>query len=202
MKYLIYVLPFLLVNTQPVFADQQTVLKCGKLIDVEAREVLSGQLITVDHQRISAIHSGDHYKSDAQIVDLSEYTCLPGLIDMHVHLMIALSAAYELEKVTLGAPDLAYLAARHAELTLMAGFTTVRDLGDRSGVAVALRKAINKGLVIGPRVFASGRPLSSTGGHDDPTNGWRADLRGDPGPVEGIVTVSYTHLTLPTIYSV
>ncbi len=133
MKYLIYVLPFLLLNMQPVFADQQTVLKCGKLIDVEARKVLSGQLITVDHQRISAIRSGDHYKGDAQVVDLSEYTCLPGLIDMHVHLMIALSAAYELEKVTLGAPDLAYLAARHAELTLMAGFTTVRDLGDRFG---------------------------------------------------------------------
>ena len=126
-------------------------------------------------------------KGDAQVVDLSEYTCLPGLIDMHVHLMIALSAAYELEKVTLGGPDLALLAARHAELTLMAGFTTVRDLGDRDGVTVALRKAIDKGLVIGPRVFSSGIAISSTGGHDDPTNGWRAGLRGDPGPKEGVI---------------
>ncbi|MDG1165307.1 MAG: amidohydrolase family protein [Porticoccaceae bacterium] len=187
MKYLIYFLPFLLLNAQPIFAEQKMVLNCGQLIDVETQKVLSSQMITIDHQRISSIRSADQYEGDAQVVDLSEYTCLPGLIDMHVHLMIALSAAYELEKVTLGAPDLAFVAARHAELTLMAGFTTVRDLGDRAGVAVALRKAIQKGLVIGPRVFTSGRPLSSTGGHDDPTNGWRAGLRGDPGPVEGIV---------------
>ncbi|MDA8787044.1 hypothetical protein N9N19_05820 [Porticoccaceae bacterium] len=108
MKYLIYFLPFLLLNAQPIFAEQKMVLNCGQLIDVETQKVLSSQMITIDHQRISSIRSADQYEGDAQVVDLSEYTCLPGLIDMHVHLMIALSAAYELEKVTLGAPDLAF----------------------------------------------------------------------------------------------
>lgn len=187
MKYFIYVLSLLLLNVQSVFAQQETVLNCGKLIDVETQQLLSNQIITIDGQRISSIVSADQYAGDAQLVDLSEYTCLPGLIDMHVHLMVALSPAYELEKVTLGAPDLAFMAARHAELTLMAGFTAVRDLGDRGGVTVALRKAISKGLVIGPRIFTSGMAISSTGGHDDPTNGWRAGLRGDPGPVEGVI---------------
>ena len=187
MKFLIYALPLLLLGAPTVSAQQITVLKCGKLIDVETQAVLESQLITIDNQRISSIRSGDQYEGDAQVVDLSEYTCLPGLIDMHVHLMVALSAAYELEKVTLGAPDLAFLAAWNAQLTLMAGFTTVRDLGDRADVTVALRKAIAKGMVSGPRVFTSGMPLSSTGGHDDPTNGYRAGLRRDPGPVEGII---------------
>ena len=187
MKYIIYFLPLLLLNTEPVFAEQKMVLNCGKLIDVETQKVLSSQMITIDQQRISSVDSADQYESDAQVIDLSEYTCLPGLIDMHVHLMVALSAAYELEKVTLGGPDLALLAAHHAELTLMAGFTTVRDLGDRNGVTVALRRAIDKALVIGPRVFTSGMAISSTGGHDDPSNGWRAGLRGDPGPVEGVI---------------
>ena len=187
MKFLIYALPLLLFGAPPVAAEQQTVLKCGRLIDVETQALLDSQLVTIDSQRISSIRSGDQYEGDAQVVDLSEYTCLPGLIDMHVHLMVALSAAYELEKITLGAPDLAFLAAWNAEQTLMAGFTTVRDLGDRADVTVALRKAIAKGFVTGPRVFTSGMPLSSTGGHDDPTNGYRAGLRRDPGPVEGIV---------------
>jgi len=187
MKFLIYALPLLLLGAPTVSAEQTTVLKCGKLIDVETQGVRENQLVTIESQRISSILPGDQYEGDAQLVDLSEYTCLPGLIDMHVHLMVALSAQYELEKVTLGAPDLAYLAAWNAERTLMAGFTTVRDLGDRADVTVALRKAIAKGMVTGPRVFTSGMPLSSTGGHDDPTNGYRAGLRRDPGPVEGIV---------------
>lgn len=187
MKFLIYALPLFLLGAPTVSAEQKTVLKCGRLIDVETQAVLESQLITIDSQRISSILPGDQYEGDAQVVDLSEYTCLPGLIDMHVHLMVALSSQYELEKVTLGAPDLAFLAARNAELTLMAGFTTVRDLGDRADVTVALRKAIAKGMVIGPRVFTSGMPLTSTGGHDDPTNGYRAGLRRDPGPVEGVV---------------
>ena len=187
MKISIYILPLLIFGALPISSEYQTVLKCGRLIDVETQTVLVRQLVTIESQRISSVRSGYQYEGDAQVIDLSEYTCLPGLIDMHVHLMVALSAAYELEKITLGAPDLALLAAWNAELTLMAGFTTVRDLGDRSGVTVALRKAIAKGMVTGPRVFTSGMPLSSTGGHDDPTNGYRAGLQRDPGPVEGII---------------
>src|SRR4029079_18424905 len=73
----------------------------------------------------------------------------------------------------------------YARVTLMAGFTTVRDLGG-SGVNVSLRNAINKGLVVGPRIFTAGKAIATTGGHADPTNGYRKDLMGDPGPAEGV----------------
>ena len=187
MNFFVFVVACLMLFAPHLSAQQQTVLKCGALIDSEEGRLLSKQLITIDQQRITAIVGGDEYQGDARVIDLSEYTCLPGLIDMHVHLMVAYSTAYELDKIRLGPPDLALLAAWNAELTLMAGFTTVRDLGDRADVTVALRNAIAKGIATGPRVFTSGMPLSSTGGHDDPTNGYRAGLRRDPGPVEGII---------------
>ena len=187
MRFFLSTLALLLLGVLPASAEPTTVLACGKLLDVNTRTILDKQLITIDQDRITSIRSGDRYKGEAQVVDLSEHTCLPGLIDMHVHLMVAYSTAYELDKIRLGPPDLALLAAWNAELTLMAGFTTVRDLGDRADVTVALRNAIAKGIATGPRVFTSGMPLSSTGGHDDPTNGYRAGLRRDPGPVEGII---------------
>ena len=187
MRFFMSTLALLLLGVLPTSAEPTTVLACGKLLDVNTRTILDKQLITIDQDRITSIRSGDRYKGEAQVVDLSEHTCLPGLIDMHVHLMVAYSTAYELDKIRLGPPDLALLAAWNAELTLMAGFTTVRDLGDRADVTVALRNAIAQGIATGPRVFTSGMPLSSTGGHDDPTNGYRAGLRRDPGPVEGII---------------
>ena len=187
MRFFMSTLALLVLGVLPTSAEPTTVLACGKLLDVNTRTILDKQLITIDQDRITSIRSGDRYKGEAQVVDLSEHTCLPGLIDMHVHLMVAYSTAYELDKIRLGPPDLALLAAWNAELTLMAGFTTVRDLGDRADVTVALRNAIAQGIATGPRVFTSGMPLSSTGGHDDPTNGYRAGLRRDPGPVEGII---------------
>ena len=187
MRFFMSTLALLLLGVLPASAEPTTVLACGKLLDVNTRTILDKQLITIDQDRITSIRSGDRYEGEARVVDLSEHTCLPGLIDMHVHLMVAYSTAYELDKIRLGPPDLALLAAWNAELTLMAGFTTVRDLGDRADVTVALRNAIAKGIATGPRVFTSGMPLSSTGGHDDPTNGYRAGLRRDPGPVEGII---------------
>ena len=169
MRFFMSTLALLLLGVVPASAEPTTVLTCGKLLDVNTRTILDKQLITIDQDRISSIRSGDRYEGEAQVINLSEHTCLPGLIDMHVHLMVAYSTAYELDKIRLGPPDLACLAAWNAELTLMAGFTTVRDLGDRADVTVALRNAIAKGIATGPRVFTSGMPLSSTGGHDDPT---------------------------------
>ena len=164
MRFFISILPLLLLGALPASAEPKMVLKCGRLIDVDNQTLIESQLIIIDNHRISSILSGDQYDGNALEVDLSDHTCLPGLIDMHIHLMVAYSDAYELEKITLGAPDLAFLAAWNAELTLMAGFTTVRDLGDRADVTVALRNAIDKGIATGPRVFTSGMPLSSTGG--------------------------------------
>jgi imidazolonepropionase-like amidohydrolase len=82
--------------------------------------------------------------------------------------------------------DYAFQAVVFAERTLMSGFTTVRDLGG-SGVNISLRNAINKELIKGPRVYTAGKSIATTGGHADPTNNYRRDLAGDPGPKEGVV---------------
>ena len=122
----------------------------------------------------------------ALVVDLKSKTVYPGFIDMHVHIESESSPTKYLERYQLDPADVAYDAAVYARRTLMAGFTTVRDLGG-SGVNIALRNAINKGKVPGPRIFTAGKTLSSTGGHGDPTNGNKASLQGDPGPKEGVV---------------
>ena len=82
--------------------------------------------------------------------------------------------------------DVAYRSTVVARKTLLAGFTTVRDVGG-SGVNISLRNAINSGVVVGPRIFTSGKTIATTGGHGDPTNGYREGLVEDPGPEDGVV---------------
>ena len=111
---------------------------------------------------------------------------MPGLIDMHVHIEFQLNAKSYIEKFVLNEADVAYDAQKFAKITLMAGFTTVRDLGG-TGVNVSLRNAINGGKIDGPRIITVEKSLATTGGHADPTNGRNRDLIGDPGPKEGVV---------------
>ena len=105
---------------------------------------------------------------------------------MHVHIESESNPQAYLNRYRLNEADVAYDAAVHAKRSLMAGFTTVRDMGG-SGVNIALRNAIAKGKIPGPRIFTAGKILASTGGHGDPTNGNKADFQGDPGPKEGVV---------------
>lgn len=105
---------------------------------------------------------------------------------MHVHIESESSPKTYLNRYRLNEADMAFDAAIYAERSLMAGFTTVRDLGG-SGVNIALRNAIAKGKVPGPRIFTAGKTLASTGGHGDPTNGNKSELQGDPGPKQGVV---------------
>lgn len=111
---------------------------------------------------------------------------MPGLIDMHVHLEGETSKDGLVKRFTQNEADVAFQSTVYAKKTLMAGFTTVRDCGG-SGVNISLRNAINAGIVIGPRVFTAGKAIASTGGHGDPTNGYRKDLMGDPGAKEGVI---------------
>ncbi len=120
------------------------------------------------------------------VVDLKNLTVMPGLIDMHVHLEGETRRGALADRFTMNPADIAFGSTTYAKVTLMAGFTTVRDLGG-SGVNIALRNAINRGNIIGPRIFTSGKSLATTGGHADPTNGYRKDLMGDPGPNEGVL---------------
>lgn len=166
---------------------QETLLHCGKLIDTKQGTVLSNKTIVVSDSKILRVEDGfSSPKQDDVVIDLKAKTVLPGLIDMHVHIEGETSPSQYLEEFTLNEADVAYNAAEIAKRTLMAGFTSVRDLGG-SGVNVSLRNAIAKGKVVGTRIFTAEKAIATTGGHADPTNGWRKDLMGDPGPAEGVI---------------
>jgi len=166
---------------------QRTIIYCGQLIDPKNLQVLKEVSIIVEGNKItdvikgySAISAGD------KLIDLKAKTVMPGLIDMHVHLESETNPNRYMETFTFNPADYAFQSVVFAERTLLAGFTTVRDLGG-SGVNISLRNAINKGLIKGPRVYTAGKTIASTGGHADPTNGYRRDLMGDPGPAQGVV---------------
>lgn len=170
-------------------AHATTILHAGRVIDVASGEVLEARSIVIDGGRITAVEAGYREAVDADIVDLTDATVMPGFMDMHVHLDHELDppASYT-ERYYLNSADYALRATVYARRTLEAGFTTVRDLGARDPLALlALRDAINKGYVVGPRIYAAGKSIATTGGHADPTNGIRADLRGDPGPKAGVI---------------
>ena len=125
--------------------SQDTYLQCGNIIDTEKGSVLSEMTIVVSGNKISSIEKGYvEGGADDKLVDLREHTVLPGLIDMHVHIEGQSSPQRYLERFTKNEADVALQSTVYAERTLMAGFTTVRDLGG-SGVNIALRNAINKG---------------------------------------------------------
>lgn len=166
---------------------QSTYIHCGELIDGISNQVQSEVTLIIEESTITAIEDGyTEVPEDAELVDLKNQTVLPGLIDMHVHIESQTSPDDYIKQFTLNDADVAFNAAGYAETTLMAGFTTVRDLGGR-GVNISLRDAINAGKVDGPRIFTAGKALATTGGHADPTNGWMDDIEGDPGPKEGVV---------------
>jgi len=167
---------------------QKTYLQCGKLVDVKNGKVLTEKTIIVSGSKIESIENGfiTSKKEADTTVDLKDKTVLPGLIDMHVHLEGETSPDNYLKPFTLNEADVAFNSAGYAKKTLMAGFTTVRDLGG-SGVNVSLRNAINNGKAMGPRIFTAEKALGTTGGHADPTNGRKRDLMGNPGPKEGVV---------------
>ena len=166
---------------------QKTYLHCGNLMDVQTGNVLSQKTIVISENKIIEIQNG--YVSGAaedKIIDLKDKYVLPGFIDMHVHIESESSPKTYINRFTLNDADVAFQSSVYAKKTLMAGFTTVRDLGG-TGVNIALRNAINKGLIEGPRIYTAGKSIATTGGHADPTNGRRKELMGDPGPRDGVI---------------
>lgn len=170
-----------------ILIAQETYLQCGQIVDVENGKVLTDKTIIISGNTITSIENGfQNGDSDDTVIDLKDKTVMPGFIDMHVHIEGQSSPKRYIQRFTLNEADVALQSTVYAKNTLMAGFTTVRDLGG-SGVNIALRKAIAKGSVVGPRIFTAGKAIGTTGGHADPTNGMRKDLMGDPGPKEGVV---------------
>ena len=166
--------------------SQVTIIHSGKLIDGVSKNPKSVFSIIVEKDKIVDVVEGylDPGKGD-KAIDLNSYTVLPGLMDMHVHLSGESNPKKYLERFTMDLDDYAYQSISYAKKTLMAGFTTVRDLG--GPINNSLRDAIEKGLVVGPRIFSSGNALATTGGHADPTNGMKFEFAGDPGPKQGVV---------------
>ncbi|NRD23320.1 amidohydrolase family protein [Winogradskyella litoriviva] len=167
---------------------QSTYLHCGKLIDTKSGKVLSEKTIVVSGKKIISVENGYVTPNNAEdiTIDLKSKTVMPGLIDMHVHIEGETNPKSYLEDYTLNDADIAFNSVKYAKVTLMSGFTTVRDLGG-SGVNVALRNAINAGKIEGPRIFTAEKALATTGGHADPTNGAKKSIMGNPGPKEGVV---------------
>ncbi len=175
------------VDVRAAEAPTVTVLRCGHLFDSISGKMLGATSVVVDGGRIREVSAGSTSATDAKVIDLSTQTCLPGLIDSHVHLTMEFNKASYSNVFRWNVADYAVRSTVFARRTLMAGFTTVRNLGDIANESVALRNAINDGTLVGPRIFTAGQAIGSTGGHADPTNGYRKDLAGDPGPAVGII---------------
>lgn len=166
---------------------QTSYLHCGSVYDMTSKKSNKEITIIVEGDRITDIKSGYvEPPEDAMAIDLKDKVVMPGLMDMHVHIEHESSKTRYMERFSMEDADVALKATQYCEKTLMAGFTTVRDLGG-TGVNVSLRNAINKGYIPGPRIYTSEKSLATTGGHADPTNGVKAELRGNPGPAEGVI---------------
>ena len=162
------------------------IIHCGVLIDGLSDKPQKVMSVLIQEDKIIDVTEGyvNPGESD-KLIDLNDFTVLPGLMDMHVHLSGESNPKKYMERFTLNLDDFAYQSIIFAERTLLAGFTTVRDLG--GPINTSLRNAINSGKVIGPRIFSAGKSIATTGGHADPTNGMRYELMGDPGPSRGVV---------------
>lgn len=185
MKKLILILCFI---QMVVVSAQDVYLHCGQLIDTEKGKVLTKKTIIVSGKTIKSIQNGyvDSENTLDIVIDLKSKTVMPGLIDMHVHIENEYNPARYMDQFTANEADVAFKSVNYAETTLMAGFTTVRDLGG-TGVNIALRNAINNNTIVGPRIFTAGKAIATTGGHADPTNGRKKLLMGDPGPEQGVI---------------
>ena len=174
--------------SSPAPSPAQT-LHCERLFDARSGKMLGEHTIVVRDGRIDSVLPGRAKLADGTTsLVLAGRTCMPGWTDLHVHLGSQSSPQSYSEGFRLDPADYAFRSVGYAEKTLLAGFTSVRDLG--GGISPHLRDAINQGLVKGPRIWAAGKSIATTGGHADPTNGLNSELEhllGPPGPTEGVI---------------
>lgn len=169
LKLTILFLSFISLSHLSVSAQTQ-IIYAGQLLQIPGEAPLNKQTLVVVDGIITSVKSGfisvKVIDKDAQLIDLSQSFVMPGLMDMHVHLQHELGPKNDSQALRMSDADVLMASANYAEKTLMAGFTTVRDLGASPEQMYALRDAINKGWVKGPRIIASGS-VSVTGGHGD-----------------------------------
>ena len=170
-------------------APKTIVVKAAHLFDGKSDQVVSPGVVVVQDGKITAAGTRVQEPAGAEVIDLGNATLLPGLIDAHTHLSNEGSADWkkdELDNFKKPIPQVAIEATQYARRTLMAGFTTVRDLGSDHLIDIGLRNAINEGVIPGPRMLVSIHAISARGGHCDDTAGYRPDLLKEPGPEQGV----------------
>ncbi|MDZ7266088.1 MAG: amidohydrolase family protein [candidate division KSB1 bacterium] len=168
---------------------QRTLIHAGTLLDGLADQPRHKVTLVIHAGRIQALEPGFlPAQSNDTVIDLKNKFVLPGLMDMHTHLSGQTEKGGYLRRFQLYPVDQALIATQYLKNTLLAGFTTVRDLGGSEGVDRALRDAVNRGDIIGPRMLVAGKSLAVMGGHADPTNGYREDILGVPDIAEGVIS--------------
>jgi len=177
---------FLLYIPITLLCGQKTFIHAGKMIDGKNDIPIEMVTIILDGKTIQTVNRGylDPGKKDT-LIDLKYFTILPGLMDMHTHLSGQSSPKRYMEKFYMDLDEYAYRSIPYAKKTLMAGFTTVREVGGI--ISNSIRDAINEGHIIGPRIFSAGKSIATTGGHADPSSGLNMRFMGDPGPKDGVI---------------
>src|SRR5256886_2761112 len=185
----------LCLGTAAQAADQTIALKAARLFDGKSNALVQDAVVIVQGDKIVDAGSNLPIPSGAQMIDLGDATLAPGFMDAHTHLTADFSGNYNerrLQQLDLNVSEHAIRATAFARATVEAGFTTVRDLGSRfvasrEFVDVALRNSINKGVIVGPRMLVATKGIGATGGHFDPTGGFRDFLFGrEPDYTDGI----------------
>ena len=168
-------------------ADQTTiVLKAARMFDGKSKALVQNAVVIVQGDKIDDVGSNLPVPDGTPVIDLGDATLSPGFMDAHTHLTLDFSGDYNLRRLhelDLNVSEQAIKATAYARATVEAGFTTVRDLGSRfvgsrEFVDVALRNSINKGVIVGPRMLVATKGIGATGGHFDPTSGFRDFLFG------------------------
>ncbi|HEX7241477.1 MAG TPA: amidohydrolase family protein [Longimicrobiaceae bacterium] len=166
-------------------AQRVVAIRAGRLLDGTGAAPRENVVVLVRGNRIAEVGAGVRVPEGAETVDLSGWTVMPGFIDAHTHITGDPSNGYADRELHQFPGHEALVGAKNARLTLLAGFTTIRNVGSGEWADVALRNAVNEGIVPGPRIYAAAHSLGITGGHCD-TNGFRPDLREEPGVRQGI----------------
>ena len=172
-------------------AEPVTVLRAARLYDGKAETLVSPGVVVVSGGRIVTAGTRADVPAGARVIDLGDATLLPGLMDAHTHLSFESSLDWKQDQLDwLKKPitEQALNATEYVRRTLLAGFTTVRDLGSSDLIDVGLRNAINAGKVLGPRMLVAVNAIGSRGGHCDPTGGFRPELLKEPGPEQGVAS--------------
>ena len=166
---------------------QKIYIHAGRLIDGITEIPVEMVTIIINGSTIQSILRGhiNPQSENDKLINLKDYTLLPGLMDMHTHLSSESNPKSYMEKFYMDLDEYAYRSIPYAEKTLMAGFTTVRELG--GVISNSLRDAIRNGYVIGPRIFSAGKAIATTGGHADPSSGLNMNFTSDPGPKDGVI---------------